>query len=182
MLVGAVLCFLAFFGLAAALVALAVRAERRRDASRPPRQVEHVPHATADLAIYLRFEEEADARAIAGGEAEASLRSIVERILARLDGATHGAVVIAGYKIVPVRGGDAGGTVVGLHVHSRVPVAIPARPSHRHDLAALLRELAALDDADVVSSELALGRRTKDRAAPALELLLGPHPAASSNP
>ncbi|MBC7173405.1 MAG: hypothetical protein H5U40_13280 [Polyangiaceae bacterium] len=161
-----------------------MRSERRREAAVGPRVAVERAHATADLTLYLRFEgsridelvSRFDPHGIVAPEA---LPALARDLIEALDEATHGALVIAGYKAVPVRRPVPGGLIVCLRTRSRSAIVVPKRPSHRSDLGALLRMLAELDPAEVVSADLLRAATTTDRAAPALEVLLGPHPTPS---
>lgn len=189
MLAAAIVCALSVVGLAALGFALVIRAERRREASGPKREPHRAVHSTADATLYLRFEgrgaramEELVAQHEPYGRLPVeALRRTSEALLDALDDATHGALVIAGSRILPVRIPERTGVTVCLRVRSRAPLAVPTRPTHRGELATLLRDLAALDAAQVVSADFLQAKATGDRSAPALEVLLGPHLASQNS-
>ncbi len=178
-----IVCFLSLFALAAFGVLLVVRSERRREAAEPRRTPPRAVHSTADMTVYLRFEGRGalametlvDQHAPYGVLPVDALRPTAEAVLAVLDDATHGVLVVAGHRVVPVRIPVPAGLVVCLRARSRAPLAVPIRPAHRHDLATLLRELSTLDPAQVISADFLRAKATSDGAAPELELLLGPH-------
>jgi hypothetical protein len=179
----AVACFLVLLVLAAVGVLLVVWSERRHGPSGALRTPPSTVHATADVSLYLRFEGQG-ARTIAelveahgphGVLPKEALPEVAEAILVALDDATHGALVVAGFRVAPVYTTDPSAWVVCLRVRSRAPFSVPARPTHRHDLGILLRSIAALDAEQVISADFLRARPTSDRAAVTLEVLLGPH-------
>ncbi len=200
LLIGGIVCVLALLAVAAAVVAYVVRVERRHDEAARARKrlgegsTRPAETITGDLSLFLRFE----------GEGAGAMAALVERfephgvlqqeavsevagaILAALDDATHGEVVVAAYRVVSVRSPVAGGTILCFRAQSRTPLVVvedEARPSvHRKHVRDLLRSLAALDAAQVVSGDLLAASITSDRAAPELRTLLGPHGTHSALP
>jgi hypothetical protein len=199
LLVGGILVVVALFALAAAVVVFVVRVERRHDeAERARKRLGAGPAPsgtrTGDISLFLRFEDHgADAmKALVerfgphGVLPQEAVGEVAGAILAALDEATHGEVVVAAYRVVAVRSPVDGGLFLCFRTQSRTPLLViedEARPSvHRKHLRDLLRAIAALDASQVVSGDLLTASITHDRAAPELRTLLGPHGTPSALP
>jgi hypothetical protein len=188
LLLGGILCVLALLVAAAVVFAFVVRAERRHDEATRGRLrlgdgAEGAKGSTGDVSIFLRFEGEGAAAMTAlvarfaphGIVPPEAVGEVARAVLAVLDDATHGELVVAAYRVQPVQSPEAGGVIVCLRAQSRAPLAVIERSAHRKHLRALLRAIAALDAAQIVSGDLLAAEITTDRAAPSLRVLLGPH-------
>src|SRR5690606_8179992 len=178
------LCLLIFGVLGALGTLLVVRMERRREAALGPRPTPVPPvHRSGDLTLYLRLEGEgaetmAAPAAVHGPHGilpPTALRATAEATLDAMDFATHAALLVAAFQVEPVRFPKERGLVVCLRVRALHPLVAPSRPLHRLEVAELLRSLAALDAAQIVSVDFLLAPETTDGAAALLEPLLGPH-------
>jgi hypothetical protein len=195
MLLGGIVCVLALLVVAVGVVVLVVRAERRHEeAARARRLASGEPPpptgSTGDVSLFLRFEGEgAEAmRALAARFAPhgilpaEAVSEVAEAVRAALDDATHGELVVAAYRVQPVRSPAPGGVIVCLRAQSRVALSVVERSAQRKHLRALLRAIAALEPAQIVSGDFLEAELTADRSAPELRVLLGPHGTSTALP
>jgi hypothetical protein len=195
LLVGGIACVLALVLVAAVVVFFVVRAERRHDEAtgalvRLAESGPTSPGTTGDVSLFLRFD----------GEGASAMRALVARfaphgivppaevgavaleVLASLDHATHGEIIVAAYGVRAVRSAAAGGVVICVRAQSRAPLEVASGEMHRKHLRDLLRAIAALDEPEVVSGDVLLAPITSDGSAPELRVLLGPHGTPSILP